>query len=385
MDWKVPLFELNYDARESKAVTDVLASGWITMGECIQNFEREFSEFLGHGSLATAVSNGTAALHMAVLALGIGPGDEVIVPSLTFIADVNVVRMAGAVPVLADCAALADWNIDPADVEKKITSRTRAVMIVHYAGYPCKMDEISALCKARGLHLIEDCAHSPGATYKGRHCGTFGVVGCFSFFTNKNLSVGEGGMYVVRDEALHRVGGYLRSHGMSTLTLDRHKGRAVSYDVLQPGLNYRMDEMRAALGLVQLEKLSEANEARRKWTEHYHDGLRDVAGISIPFLDHPDGQPSYHVYPILLDKGIDRLAVIEAMKEKGIQTSIHYPSFKEFTAYRELSRYPTPVADEISRRELTLPLYPTMGFEAVERVVATLRAALKGRKEHSRP
>jgi dTDP-4-amino-4,6-dideoxygalactose transaminase len=355
------------------------------MGERTQEFERSFETFLQNGVKATAVSSGTAALHMAVLALGIGPGDEVIVPSLTFIADVNVVRMVGAEPVLADCASLSDWNIDPADVEKKITPRTKAVMIVHYAGYPCKMDEITALCKARGIHLIEDCAHSPGATYKGRHCGSFGDVGCFSFFTNKNLSVGEGGMYVVRDEALHRAGGYLRSHGMSTLTLDRHKGRAISYDVLQPGLNYRMDEMRAALGLVQLEKLAEANEARRGLTEHYHEGLRDVDRLTIPFLDHPNRQPSYHIYPILLDKEIDRLAVIEAMKEKGIQTSIHYPSFKEFTAYRELGRYPTPVADEISRRELTLPLYPTMGFEAVERVIEALRAALKGRKEHSRP
>jgi dTDP-4-amino-4,6-dideoxygalactose transaminase len=371
--WKVPLFELNYDDREKRAVNDVLDSQWITMGERTQEFESSFEKFLGDGATATAVANGTAALHMAVLALGIGPGDEVIVPSLTFIADVNVVRMAGAVPVLADCVSFEDWNIDPADVEKKITPRTKAVMIVHYAGYPCDMEALVALCKARGLYLIEDCAHSPGATYKGRHCGTFGDVACFSFFTNKNLSVGEGGMYVVRGEKLHQTGRYLRSHGMSTLTLDRHKGRAVSYDVLQPGLNYRMDEMRAALGIVQLGKLKDSNEERRKLTEHYHEVLADFRGITIPFLDHSDSLPSWHIYPILLDEGIDRMAVIETMKQKGVQTSIHYPSFKEFTAYRELGRYATPVADAICRRELTLPLYPTMGFGAVDLVAEALR------------
>jgi dTDP-4-amino-4,6-dideoxygalactose transaminase len=376
--WKVPLFELNFDDREKRAVNDVLDSRWITMGERTQEFENSFEKFLGDGAKATAVSSGTAALHMAVLALGIGPGDEVIVPALTFIADVNVVRMAGAVPVLADCKSFVDWNIDPVDVERKIMPQTKAVMIVHYAGYTCDIEALVALCKGRGLYLIEDCAHSPGATYKGRHCGIFGDVACFSFFTNKNLSVGEGGMYVVRDEKLHQTGRYLRSHGMSTLTLDRHKGRAVSYDVLQPGLNYRMDEMRAALGIVQLAKLKDANAERQRLTERYHEVLADLRGISIPFLNHPDSLPSYHIYPILLDAGIDRMAVIEAMKQKGIQTSIHYPSFKEFTAYRELGRYETPVADEICRRELTLPLYPTMGFEAVDLVAEALRAAVKG-------
>jgi len=374
--WKVPLFELNYDAREKRAVNAVLDSRWITMGERTQEFESSFEKFLQNGVKATAVSNGTAALHMAVLALGIGPGDEVIVPALTFIADVNVVRMAGASPVLADCVSLDDWSIAPVDVERKITPRTKAVMIVHYAGYPCDMETLVTLCRKHGLHLIEDCAHAPGATYKGQACGTFGDVACYSFFTNKNLSVGEGGMYVVRDEALHQAGRYLRSHGMSTLTLDRHKGRAVSYDVLQPGLNYRMDEMRAALGIVQLEKLKNANDERRKLVGHYHEILAELRGISIPFLSFPDRSLSYHIYPILLDEGIDRMAVIETLKQRKIQSSIHYPSFKEFTAYRELSRYATPVADEISRRELTLPLYPSMGIDAVDLVTAALRKAL---------
>jgi len=376
--WKVPLFQLNYDESESKAVADVLASGWITMGECTQTFERRFAEFLRAGVLATAVSSGTAALHMAVLALGIGPGDEVIVPALTFVADVNVVQMTGAAPVIADGTSLDDLNIDPADIAKKITPRTKAVMIVHFAGYPCQMDALVALCQERGIYLVEDCAHSPGALYRGQSCGTFGDIACFSFFTNKNLSVGEGGMFVTRNESLHQKARYLRSHGMSTLTLDRHKGRAVSYDVLQSGLNYRIDEMRAAIGLVQLDKLAAANSERRKLTERYHAALSSLEGVHVPFLIHADSLPSYHIYPILLDEKIDRLAVIESLKQKGIQSSIHYPSFKEFAAYREqLSQHATPVADEISRRELTLPLYPTMGIDAVDLVADALKDALR--------
>lgn len=348
------------------------------MGEKTEQFESAFETFLGSKTKPTAVSSGTAALHMAMLALGIGPGDEVIVPALTFVADVNVVSMTGAVPVIADCTSLDDPNIDPADIAKKITPRTKAVMVVHFAGYPCEMDTLVALCRERGVYLVEDCAHSPGALYRGHSCGTFGDIACFSFFTNKNLSVGEGGMFVTRDEGLHQKARYLRSHGMSTLTLDRHKGRAVSYDVLQPGLNYRIDEMRAAIGLVQLDKLAAANSERRKLTERYHEALSSLEGVHVPFLNRTDSLPSYHIYPILLDEKIDRLAIIESLKQKDIQSSIHYPSFKEFAAYREqLSQHATPVADEISRRELTLPLYPTMGTDAVDLVADALKDALR--------
>ncbi|RJR55011.1 MAG: DegT/DnrJ/EryC1/StrS family aminotransferase [Desulfobacteraceae bacterium] len=375
-NWKVQLFELNFDEQEVEAVSRVIKSGWITMGERIIEFEGRFANYLGHGSRAVAVSNGTAALHMSLLALGITAGDEIIVPALTFVADINVVRMVGATPVPADCTSLYDWNMSPADIEAKITSRTKAVMIVHYAGYPCNMDEIVGICKRHGLYLVEDCAHAPGAEYRGKKCGAFGDMSCFSFFTNKNLSVGEGGMYVTLSDALEQKGRYLRSHGMTTLTLDRHEGRAITYDVTQPGLNYRMDEMRAALGLVQLGKLAAANAERERLTRHYIHLLSDVEGITIPFVDYPNCKPSYHIFPILLDKGIDRLSVINKLKEEGIQSSIHYPSFHEFSAYKDFGLNDTPVATEISKRELTLPLFPTMGFEKVELVVKALKKAL---------
>jgi dTDP-4-amino-4,6-dideoxygalactose transaminase len=374
--WKTPLFELNYDERELRAALEVIRSGWITMGEKTQSFEEAFAKFLGSDVFCTATSSGTAALHMALLAAGVGPGDEVIVPALTFVADINVVRIVGASPVVVDCLSHEDWNISPAGIAAALTPRTKAVLIVHYAGYACDMDTIRAILRAasdgRLVYLIEDCAHAPGARYRGRACGTIGDIGCFSFFTNKNLSVGEGGMFATRSAELHEKGRHLRSHGMTTLTLDRHRGRAVSYDVIRPGLNYRMDEIRAAMGLVQLEKLPEANLRRGELVRRYRELLDGVPGVRLPFRNHVFGEPSYHILPLLLDEAVDRMGVIAGLKRQGIQSSIHYPPFAQFTAYRASGLSSTPIAWDISKRELTLPLFPTMSFGQVESVCSTL-------------
>lgn len=373
--WKVQLFKLNFDHREAEAVAAVIESGWLTMGERTTSFESQFSSFLGAGAKAAAVSNGTAALHLALLALGIGDGDEVIVPAQTFVADINAVMLTGARPVMADCASFDDWNVSVEDIERKITSRTRGVMIVHYAGVPCDMDAITALCRERNLSLIEDCAHAPGATYKGRAVGTFGDVGCWSFFTNKNLSVGEGGMVTTLSPELDRQMRYLRSHGMTTLTLDRHQGRAITYDVVRPGLNYRIDEMRAALGIVQLAKLGEANAARKRIVERYREAFSGLPGLVIPFASTGDREPSYHIFPVLLPQGMDRMQVIGELKRDGVQSSIHYPAIHEFSAYADMDLGHTPIADAVSKRELTLPLYPGMTDEDVETVISAFRSA----------
>lgn len=373
--WKVQLFKLNYDEREPQAVKDVVDSGWITMGEKTKEFESAFSKV--HDDVhCTAVSSATAALHMSLLALDIKEGDEVIIPALTFVADINVVRIVGATPVLADCESYEDWNISARTIEKSITPKTKAVIIVHFAGYPCQMDEIVALCKEKNIALIEDCAHAPGARYKGQSVGTFGKYGCFSFFTNKNLSVGEGGMLTTKDEELDQLAKYFRSHGMTALTLDRHKGRAITYDVVQSGLNYRIDEMRSALGLIQLEKLDAANAQRKILVERYIERLSGVKGVSMPFLKLVDIEPVYHIVPILLDTGVDRVELIGKLKEDGIQSSIHYPAFKDFTAFKDIGLNDAPIAEEIAMRELTLPLYPTMCLEEVDLVCDSLAKAL---------
>lgn len=374
--WKVQLFKLNYDEKEPQAVKDVVDSGWITMGERTKEFENNFSTMLKNNTNCTAVSSATAALHMSLLALNVKEGDEVIIPALTFVADINVVRIVGATPILADCKSYDDWNISAESIEKVITPKTKCLILVHFAGYPCQMDEIIDLCKKKNIALIEDCAHAPGATYKGQAVGTFGDYGCFSFFTNKNLSVGEGGMLTTKDKELDQQAKYFRSHGMTALTLDRHKGRAITYDVAQSGLNYRMDEMRSALGLIQLEKLSVANANRKILVERYAEKLSNVKEIHIPFLNMENIESAYHIYPILLDKNIDRISLITKLKDLGIQSSIHYPAFKDFTAFKDIGLNSAPLAEDIATRELTLPLYPTMSLEEVDLVCESLIESL---------
>jgi len=376
IQWKVQLFKLNYDEREYTAVMDTLKSGWITMGQRTIDFEEAYGKELGEGTQCLAVANGTAALHIAVLACGITPGDEVIVPSLTFISDLNVVSVSGAKVVISDVSSLSDWAMDPADIEAKITPKTKAVMIVHYAGYACDIDVIVDICKRHDLRLIEDCAHANGGTYKGRKLGTFGDISAWSFFSNKNLAVGEGGMVATRDPALYKTCKNLRSHGMTVASFDRMKGRAATYDVLEPGFNYRIDEMRASLGLVQLAKLPEANASRTARVARYFarlDRMQDY--LSVPFRHFDRGTPTYHIMPILLHENIDRAKLIDLMKEDGIQTSIHYPSIQSFTAYKDRVG-PTPKSQFVSEHELTLPLYPTMTDEEVDLVCDSLEKNL---------
>ena len=378
--WRVQLHKIDYDEREYRAVREVLDSGWLTISEKTLNFEKAFCGFLGNDAKCLAVSSCTAALHMALLALGIKNGDEVITPSLTFIADQNVTSMVGAKNVLADISSMEDWSMDPDDIEARITPKTKAVMIVHYAGFACDMERITSLCKKHGLFLIEDCAHTPGADYSvtagncGQPLGTFGDISAFSFFANKNIAAGEGGMVVTRNAELFDKLRLLRSHGMSAPSFDRYKGRIVSYDVQSPGLNYRIHEISSALALVQLEKLQEANNKRKKIVEHYYSRLDKVPSISIPYMHFSRGKPNYHIMPILLSETVDRAAVIESMKQAGVQTSIHYPAIQNFSAYKDRINS-TPKAEYVCAHELTLPLYPGMTDEEVDIVCDALLGA----------
>jgi len=377
--WDIQLFKLNFDDKESKAVSDVLESGWITMGQNIIDFENNFASLLGDNILCSAVSSGTAAMHLAFMALDIKPDDEVIIPALTFVSDANCVRLMNAKPVLADCGSLDNWNVTAESIESVISSKTRAVVVVHYAGYPCDMQPIVDLCKEKNIFLIEDCAHSPGAQIDGKMCGSWGDIGCFSFFTNKNLSVGEGGMTSTRNPDLAKRLASLRSHGMTSLTLDRHKGRSATYDVLEPGINYRMDEMRAALGLVQLHKLKEANLKREKLTTKYREDFRS-SPIKIPFssMASKNLSSAYHILPILLPKNLNRNDVMNHLKENRIQSSIHYPAFWDFSAYKDIfNSDATPIALDIIPNELTLPLYPGMNTAEVKKVTTTILDLIK--------
>jgi len=370
------LADIDFGPEESAAVQAVLASKWLTMGGVTQQFEQEFSAFTG-AKYALSVSNATAALHMACLALGIGPGDEVIVPSLTFVATANAVRYVGATPIFADVNDYNDFNISPDEIEKRITPKTRAIIVVHYAGYPCDMPRIMEIAAKHSLEVIEDNAHGVGATLEDRQLGTWGAIGCFSFFSNKNMTTGEGGMLTTDRTDLYEKLRVFRSHGMTTLTWDRHKGHAFSYDVVELGYNYRIDEIRAALGLEQLKKLPRNNARRAALTQLYRETMQELAPeVTIPFGNHP-GQSSYHILPALLPPKVERGRVMEHLKVQGIQTSIHYPPVHAFTAYRSIANGAAlPLTEDIARREITLPLHPMMKEEDVISVVQEIRAIL---------
>ncbi len=374
MNWRVPLADLDFDEEEERAVLNVLHSRWLTMGPVTAKFEKAFAALIGVQH-AVAVSNATVALHLACLALNLREGDEVIVPSLTFVATANAVLYTGADVRFADILSPSELNIDPQDIERQITSRTRGIIVVHYGGNPCRMDAILDVASRYHLAVIEDAAHAPGASLNGKALGAWGDVGCFSFFSNKNISTGEGGMLVTnRDDVAEKVR-LLRSHGMTSLTWERHQGNAYSYDVLDLGFNYRIDEIRSALGLTQLHKLKDNNAKRKIITRRYWEALV-AADVELPFRESA-GESAFHIFPILLPPNVDRKRFVALMRTEGIQTAIHYPPIHQLSYYRK--RYPgvsVPITESAAACEVTLPLYPAMTQEAVEAVVAAVHKSL---------
>lgn len=369
MNWRVPLSDLDFGVEEEQAVIDVLRSKWLTMGERTKAFEEAFKPISGT-AYAFAVSNCTAALHMAVKALDIGAGDEVILPSLTFVATSNAVLYEKATPVFADIVSLDSPLLDPDDVERKITPKTKAIIAMHYAGYPCDMERLSEIAKRHNLFLIEDAAHSPGAVFDEKEIGCWGDISCFSFFSNKNLAVGEGGMVCTNDTGIAEKLRLLRSHGMTTITLDRHQGRAWSYDVVEVGYNYRIDEIRAAIGLVQLAKLVQNNQTRAEITQALRERLRSLP-VRVPFTT-PRGNSTYHIFPIVLPMSVDRESFMKFLKDRGVQSSIHYPPIHKFSNYAMYSAINLPITEEYAAREVTLPLYPGMTVEQMEIVTTAV-------------
>ena len=378
MSWQVPLFDPDLGAEEEQALIDVIRSKWLTMGDRTKEFERRFAAEIGV-PVALACNSATAALHMALTAVDVGPCDDVVVPSLTFVATANAVRYCGARPVFADVASMADWNVDAGAIERALTPATKAVVVVHYAGYACDMPAIMALAKLRGLAVVEDVAHAPCASLDGTALGAWGDAGCFSFFSNKNMTTAEGGMVTTRRPELAERLGWLRSHGMTTLTLDRHKGHAFGYDVVALGYNYRMSELNAALGLVQLAHVRERNARRGELVALYRQRLERIAGLAVPFATHR-GEAAFHLMPVLLPDGVAREEVMGAMRDAGVQTSIHYRPVDTFTAYVEAGLGPStqvPHSHAIGARVVTLPLYPSMRVEQIDLVCTALARSIE--------
>ena len=378
---KVPFVDLQLLHRElaeelEDVFSRVLKSSAFVLGPEVERFEQEFSHYCGT-SYCVAVNTGTAALHLTLAALGVGPGDEVIVPSLTFVATANAVLYVGATPVFADITSLDDWTISPDEIERKLTDRTRAIIVMHYGGFPCAMDRIKAIAEKHGLKVIEDAAHAPGASFQAQKLGTWGDAGCFSFFSNKNMTTGEGGMIVTDSADVAESLKNLRCHGMTSVSWDRHKGHNFSYDVTQLGFNYRIDEIRSALGRIQLAKLDRGNQRRREITLEMRKNLEDIPLISLPFQAHDLDECSCHIFPILLQSADLRIPFMESMKQSGIQTSIHYPPIHKFTGYKEFRTIDLPLTDHVTATEVTLPMFPNMGEDDTTIVIRAAEIALK--------
>jgi dTDP-4-amino-4,6-dideoxygalactose transaminase len=376
-DRLIPVFDLRVTPEDLDAVAQTLRSGWLTMGPRTLEFETAFARSLG-SQHAVAVSSCTAALHLAYLAVGIAPGDEVIVPSYTMAATAAAVVYAGGTPVFADIVALEEPVIDVAHVEALITPRTRAVVAMHFGGYAAAVDELAELCAERDLALIEDAAHSPLATLDGRRLGTFGAAGAFSFFSNKVLAAGEGGLLATDDPDVAAFARSRRSHAMTRGSWDRHGGASDYYDVVGVGFNYRIDEPRAALLLSRLRRLEEDVIRRRELTGRYRRMLEDVPGLIVPFGDAAVATSSCYVMPVMLEDASRQWDLRIALRERHrVQTSLFYPAVHEFTAYRE--RYPgisLPRTELAARSEVTLPLFVHMTESDQERVVTALAEEL---------
>lgn len=366
---------------EIQAVAQVLRSGWLTTGSKVKQFESEFAEFLG-ASHAIAVNSGTAALHLALDAVGIKEWDEVIVPTMTFAATSEVVLYFKAKPVLVDCER-DTLNIDPDQVEKAITARTKAIIPVHFAGQPCKMDRILEIARQHHLKVIEDAAHAFPARYQGKMVGTIGDLTCFSFYATKTLTTGEGGMVTTESEEYAERTRIMRLHGISQDAWKRYTGEGSwYYEILAPGYKYNMPDILAAIGICQLRKCDRFYTIRRHYASMYTEAFSELEEI-IPPYEEPKSQHAWHLYVILLRLemlAIDRSRFIEELKARNIGVSVHFiplhvhPYYQKTFGYR---RGDFSNAEWIYDRCISLPLYPKMTEEDVWSVIEAVRDVVK--------
>lgn len=365
----LPLTDVVVPEADVQAVLDVYRSGWLTMGPRTQAFEHAFAELVGVEH-AIAVSSDAAALHLALLATGAGLEDEVLLPSLTSSEAVAAVLACGASPVFCDSLDVGDHNLDPADVSRRVTPRSKVLLATHRDGYPCDVRALEAVCAEHGLLLVEDAAQAVMAELGGgRRAGSAGVAGCFSLSAIDQLCVGEGGMLVTADATLAEKARSLRSHAMTSVTWDRHRGHAESYDIVDVGFNYRIDEPRSALGLARLPRLIGELERRRAMVRAYRAGFAAMDGVIVPWGDAAVEHSSHGAFGVLLADRGTRDAVHTALGDQGIETAVA----PDLTSNRGVG---LPVSEEIAARQLTLPLSASYGTEQVTAVVAAVLAAL---------
>lgn len=363
-------------------VVDSLRSGWITSGPKVARFEEAFADYVGVRH-AVAVSSGTAGLHLSLLALELEPGDEVILPPLTWPATANAIVLAGGTPVFADIEATT-WNLSPEAAAAKVTPRTRALAPVHFAGRPCELDELHALARRHGLVVVEDAAHAAGTEYKGRRVGGLSWSSVFSFHPIKNMTTAEGGMVTTNEDDLAEGLRLLRFHGVTKDAYKRSRGRGpAGYDTVRLGLKYNLTDLQAALGIHQLQRLDEFCRRREQLARRYQQELADLPGLTLPAPVPPDQRHAWHLYTVLVDPaetGVDRDSFMARLARRNVGTGLHFTAVHLHTYYRKRYAYEPgacPAAERVCSRIVSLPLYPAMTDADQTDVIAAVRRVLR--------
>ncbi len=370
---------------EINEVVDTLRKGWLTTGEKTALFEQRFKEYIG-AEAAIAVNSCTAALHLALVVANIQPGDEVITTPFTFAATGEVITYLGAKPIFVDIDQ-ATYNIDPKKIEEKITTRTKAIIPVHFAGLPCEMDEIMAIAKKHNLIVIEDAAHAVGATYKGKKIGTIADMTAFSFYATKNLATGEGGMITTDNTKFDERLRILRLHGISKDAWKRYtQAGSWKYEILEQGYKYNLTDVASAIGIHQLAKLNEFNAIREKYAQIYTEAFRSIPEITLQEVT-PYSKHAWHLFTICLDQSLDRDNVIEELKKRQIGASVHFIPLHLHPFYRKQHGYKKgdfPVAEKVSEGIISLPLYPAMSQEEITYVADAVKEIIETNRKKTK-
>jgi len=373
---KFPAYEPWISKDDKKIVDKALSQSMLTLGPQLEKFESDFCKY-SNSKYAIAVSNCTAALHLSLMALGIKKNDEVIIPDLTFVADANAILACNAKPVITDINK-ENFFLSISNIKKNITKKTKAIIPVHIYGQVCNIDEILDVAKDNNLKVIEDCAHAVGTFHKSKHVGTLGSTGCFSFYPTKNITTAEGGMVITNSKQIAEKVRQLRSHGMTKSLQNRYSSEYPwIFDILQPGYNYRLDEIRAALGITQLKRIKKINDLRKKASTYYHKNLQNIPGIILPDMVN-DRTHSYHLYTIRVTNPykLSRNQLFKKLKNNGIRTTVYWMPIHKYTAYQKFAKKSnvintTKIYDEI----LALPLFPNISKIHQDSVIKVIKSS----------
>ena len=373
---KFPAYEPWISNEDKKIVNKTLTQSMLTLGPQLEKFEANFCKY-SQAKYAIAVSNCTAALHLSLKALGIKKDDEVVVPDLTFVADANAVLACNAKPVIVDINK-ENFFLSIPNIKKNITKKTKAIIPVHIYGQVCNIDEILDVARDNNLKVIEDCAHAIGTFHNSKHVGNLGNTGCFSFYPTKNITTAEGGMVITNSKKIAEKIRQLRSHGMTKSLKSRYSSKYPwIFDIVEPGYNYRMDEIRAALGITQLKRIKKINELRKNASFYYHKNLQNIPGIILPDMVN-DKSHSYHLYTIRVTKSfkLSRNQLFKKLKDNGIRTTVYWMPIHEYTAFRKFAKSSNIInTAKIYDQILALPLFPNISKKHQDSVIKVIKSS----------